>query len=658
MTFPTSFPAWPIANNDLLLFADVTDGDINKKATAWAVTVAGITSANSDLLPEGTNNKYMTNGEKTKLQWIQLGAQVNSVTTVNGQSGPVELDLDDIPDGWTFVKSNQVFDNARLAQLTAANLHVSNTNNPHNVTKTQVWLANVENIAALWRAPFSFDVLTEKSNVQLHLDDYMVVQDSSISSLPLWEIKKVKNQTDLIRKAAYIQIRGQSINYYAHTFVDNTTYRLRSLVTNANNIYYCIVSHQSSGTFAADLALWRRQIIGWWGGGWASLSWGTWAPVVPWTGIGDVYVDVTNWDIYYRNGAVWTVYTAPQNFPVTSGAPVAPGSVVGETVVDPTTGIIYIWNGATRTANGAGGSGWVNYDVTPTIGSRVVFSIWTWANTIAESSMRYNPLTDTFSFIWSTIEYNDVTENYNDTPVLISCTATQLFSTAYAYPALTQFVEVVINYDAVSETIRFTPNSWSQIFTVNGQQFSVVAWVANYTYAIVTGTVWLWSITTSCHYNGVSVINQNNLITNSTWGITNNTNITVKNVWVTEVYDVTSDVTYQWDITFGWDVIITGQLIGGWETPFVMNTATHNAVVGQYILVTHAIWNSTITFPDASLFPGSKIRVKKFTNEDIFTVTITPFGAQTIDWFTSAIMNMHRTIYTFTAIGSDWYLWD
>lgn len=87
----------------------------------------------------------------------------------------------------------------------------------------------------------------------MHLDDLMVLQDSSPSSLPLGEIKKVKNQTDLIRKAGYIQLRGQSINYYAHTFTSSTTYNIRSLVTNGNNIYYCLQSHQSSGSFAADL---------------------------------------------------------------------------------------------------------------------------------------------------------------------------------------------------------------------------------------------------------------------------------------------------------------------------------------------------------------------------------------------------------------------
>lgn len=50
----------------------------------------------------------------------------------------VNLTLDNIPDGATYVKSNQSFDNARLAQLVTANNHVTNLANPHATTKAQV----------------------------------------------------------------------------------------------------------------------------------------------------------------------------------------------------------------------------------------------------------------------------------------------------------------------------------------------------------------------------------------------------------------------------------------------------------------------------------------------------------------------------------------
>lgn len=160
-----------------------------------------------------------------------------------------------------------------------------------------------------------------------------------------------------------------------------------------------------------------------------------------------------------------------------------------------------------------------------------------------------------------TFNITNQTINYNDTPVLIDCTPTQLFDTTYTYPTSTQFVELVIEYDGVQETIRFTPNSWIQLFTVNGEQFSVNAGAIGYEYTIVSGTVWLWSITSSCHYNGVSVINQNNVITNNNWGVTNNENTTVNNVWVTEVYDTNSTVTYEWDVIFEGNIEVTGQIV-------------------------------------------------------------------------------------------------
>jgi hypothetical protein len=31
---------------------------------------------------------------------------------------------------------------------------------------------------------------------------------------------------------------------------------------------------------------------------------------------------------------------------------------------------------------------------------------------------------------------------------------------------------------------------------------------------------------------------------------------------------------------------------------------------------------------------------------------------QFIDWYTSVTMNINRTMYVFTCINGDWYLWD
>jgi hypothetical protein len=55
-------------------------------------------------------------------------------------------------------------------------------------------LGSVENERQLSRTADNFSALPEKSDVQFHLDDLTVLQDSSDSE----NIKKVTNQTNLI----------------------------------------------------------------------------------------------------------------------------------------------------------------------------------------------------------------------------------------------------------------------------------------------------------------------------------------------------------------------------------------------------------------------------------------------------------------------------
>ena len=63
----------------------------------------------ADLVEDGTTNKVFTATEQTKLSGIESGAQVNTVTSVNTQTGAVVLDADDISDSTTtnkFVTAN------------------------------------------------------------------------------------------------------------------------------------------------------------------------------------------------------------------------------------------------------------------------------------------------------------------------------------------------------------------------------------------------------------------------------------------------------------------------------------------------------------------------------------------------------------------------
>ena len=79
--------------------------------------------------------------------WVELKSPTDAVSSVNGQVGVVVLastDLDDATTLWNAI-------NGKVAQsvydlfAASVNAHMSNTNNPHSVTKAQVGLSNVDN---------------------------------------------------------------------------------------------------------------------------------------------------------------------------------------------------------------------------------------------------------------------------------------------------------------------------------------------------------------------------------------------------------------------------------------------------------------------------------------------------------------------------------
>lgn len=99
----------------------------------------------------------------------------------------------------------------------------------------------------------------------------------------------------------------------------------------------------------------------------------------------------------------------------------------------------------------------------------------------------------------------------------------------------------------------------------------------------------------------------------------------------------------------------TTNLLWGTITPAVVSSPTHNATVGEYVLVEH-LANTTINLPPAQ--EGKQIRIKKFTGEDVFQVTINPNGSELIDGYTAVSMSINRTMYTFTGISGNRYLGD
>lgn len=141
------------ATNHTHTAANVTDFDaeVSNNIDVAANTAARHTHANKAIL-DATSASYTT-ADETKLDGIEAGAQVNTVTSVAGKPGAVTLDKTDV--GLSNVdntsdanKPISVATQAALdAKATTASLdaHANNTSNPHSVTKAQVGLSNVDN---------------------------------------------------------------------------------------------------------------------------------------------------------------------------------------------------------------------------------------------------------------------------------------------------------------------------------------------------------------------------------------------------------------------------------------------------------------------------------------------------------------------------------
>ena len=133
--------------------SDITDFNtsVSSNADVSANTAARHTHANKTIL-DATSASFTT-ADETKLDGIEAGAQVNTVTSVSGKIGAVTLDKTDV--GLSNVDNtsdaNKPISTATQAALdtkattTALDAHTNSTSNPHSVTKAQVGLGNVDN---------------------------------------------------------------------------------------------------------------------------------------------------------------------------------------------------------------------------------------------------------------------------------------------------------------------------------------------------------------------------------------------------------------------------------------------------------------------------------------------------------------------------------
>jgi hypothetical protein len=95
-------------------------------------------------MTDGTTNKNYTATEKTKLAGIEAGAEVNTVASVNGATGTVVLDADDIDDSATTNKFVTASDLTKLSNTSGTNTGDQTTITGNAGTATK--LATARNI--------------------------------------------------------------------------------------------------------------------------------------------------------------------------------------------------------------------------------------------------------------------------------------------------------------------------------------------------------------------------------------------------------------------------------------------------------------------------------------------------------------------------------
>ena len=169
-----------------------------KKPEATDIPDIDVINSNFDTLDESVNNKVdkvdgkglssqdFTQQEKDKLNGIERGAEVNKVTSVQDRTGDVKITkadvgLDQVPNVTTNNQTPTYSQNSTLSNIVSgekisvsfgkimkaiADLisHIGSKSNPHSVTKSQVGLDNVPNVATNDQTP-TFTEASTRANI-------------------------------------------------------------------------------------------------------------------------------------------------------------------------------------------------------------------------------------------------------------------------------------------------------------------------------------------------------------------------------------------------------------------------------------------------------------------------------------------------------------
>ena len=294
---------------------------------------------------------------------------------------------------------------------------------------------------------------------------------------------------------------------------------------------------------------------------------------------------------------------------------------------------------------------WVAYVTDPvSIGAKILFSVWVNADLIDESVIGYTwgwtptinmgGVTTTgiqnfdsnyvSNYDWSEFNYTQITQNFNDTPIQISCEVAPTFATAYTAAALTQYAEIIVEYDntvdpLVTKTIKTLFDGTTQVIpfiTPTDSGEITVSWATGDVTVTITGwTPGYFAFAAAdpiCYYNGVSVNNYTNKIHIHNGDITENTNTTETNVWVTEVYDNTSttvhngtqvfnNLTVLWTFT-GWVTTWTHVFGDGSDGDLIVPAGTTNLLLDKVYNYNNIIISAWATVSSAT--PGGAMQIK------------------------------------------------
>ena len=133
-----------------------------------------------DVLVSGSNIKTINGNSILGSGDIEItGGGTGTIDSVNGQTGVVTLDADDISDAST---TNKFVTSEEKTNISNSTSHIANTSNPHSVTKSQIGLGNVDNTSDVTKMTVStFSGLNTTNKTIVGAINETIVTDSEIN---------------------------------------------------------------------------------------------------------------------------------------------------------------------------------------------------------------------------------------------------------------------------------------------------------------------------------------------------------------------------------------------------------------------------------------------------------------------------------------------